>query len=65
MHLDKKYILYTSFVLVLIFMYATDIGIPGIAKYWEDFQLLDMKLFYSEELVRKTIEGIGTEGDAG
>ena len=46
----------------LFIMYGTNIGVPGIAQYWSDFELLDMQWFYSADTVTIMLQNIGADG---
>lgn len=57
-----KYMGFIGFFLILILMYATSWGIPGIRRYDSEFRLLDMRFRYSPEMVRSTLKTIGSAG---
>lgn len=46
----------------LFIMYGTNIGVPGITQYWNDFELLDMQWFYSANTVTTMLQNIGADG---
>lgn len=46
----------------LFIMYGTNVGIPGITQYWNDFKLLDMQPFYSADTVTVMLQHIGVDG---
>lgn len=63
--MNKKVNLYISFVLliiILIVMYVTPVGVPGITQYFNDFKLLDMQFNYSADTVSMMLENIGVKG---
>lgn len=52
----------TGFFLILIIMYTTSWGIPGIRRYDAEFRLLDMRFRYNPDMVRTTFKAIGSAG---
>ena len=49
-------------LVVLVIMYGSEFGIPGIERYWDGFKLLDMQFTYSKATVEHMMAMLGEEG---
>lgn len=59
-----RYIGIAGFIICLIIMYTTNIGINGLRMYDADFSLLDMRFHYAADDVSEVFEKLGEDGIA-